>query len=100
MYGAGLRYRTFRRELVRTTSANSRIIVGIIDDDVFLKNHFIGGIKVLGTLMDAPELVNKLNADAVVIAFDISDEWLEIVKKTLAPTGVRITKFAFQEKEI
>lgn len=100
VYGAGLRYRTFRRELVRTTSANSRIIVGIIDDDVFLKNHFIGGIKVLGTLMDAPELVNKLNADAVVIAFDISDEWLEIVKKTLAPTGVRITKFAFEEKEI
>ena len=100
VYGAGLRYRTFRRELVRTTSANSRIIVGIIDDDIFLKNHFIGGIKVLGTLMDAPDIVNKLNADAVVIAFDISDEWLDIVKKTLAPTGVRVTKFAFEEKEI
>ena len=37
VYGAGLRYRAYRRELVRTTSANDRMIVGLMDDDILLR---------------------------------------------------------------
>ena len=100
VYGAGLRYRAFRRELVRSSLANSRIIVGILDDDILLRGRYIGGILVLGTLLEAPEIVNRVNADAVVIACDISDEWLKVVRETLGPTGVRITHFRFSETEI
>ena len=50
VYGAGLRYRSFRRELVRRTSANDRIVVGLLDDDILLRGQYIGGAKVLGTL--------------------------------------------------
>ena len=100
VYGAGLRYRSFRRELVRTTSANDRMIVGLLDDDVYLKGRYIGGIRICGTLDDAPEVINALNADAVVIACDISDEWLAVVKRVLAPTGVKVTKFSFSETPV
>ena len=100
VYGAGLRYRSFRRELVRRTSANDRIIVGLLDDDILLRGQFIGGVKVLGTLMEAPEIVNRVNADAVVVACEVTDDWLKVIRETLAPTGVKITHFNFTEKEI
>ena len=100
VYGAGLRYRSFRRELVRRTSANDRIVVGLLDDDILLRGQYIGGAKVLGTLMEAPEIVNRVNADAVVIACEVTDDWLKVIRETLAPTGVKITHFNFTEKEI
>ena len=100
VYGAGLRYRTYRREFVRKTTANDRIIVGLLDDDILLRGQYVGGIKVYGTLMESPEIINRVNADAVVIACEISDSWLKIVRQTLEPTGVKITHFNFEEKEI
>ena len=100
VYGAGLRYRAFRRELVRTTSANSRMIVGIIDDDILLRGSYIGGICIEGTLMEAPDIIARLKVDSVVIACDISDDWMKIVRETLAPTGVTVTHFTFTEKKV
>ena len=100
VYGAGLRYRSFRRELVRTTAANDRMIVGLLDDDILLRDHYIGGIRVMGTINQAPEIINEVNADAVVIACEVTDEWLAVVKRILAPTGVKVTHFGFTEKEV
>lgn len=100
VYGAGLRYRSFRRELVRTTAANDRMIVGLLDDDVTLRGKYIGGIQIMGTLNQAPEIINRVNADAVVIACVVTDEWMQVVRKVLAPTGVRITHFNFSEQEV
>ena len=100
VYGTGLRYRAFRRELVRTASANSRMIVGLLDDDIVLRGHYIGGCRVMGTLRDAPEVINAVNADAVVIAFDVTDEWMKVISATLKPTGVKVTRFAFGETNI
>ena len=100
VYGSGLRYRTFRRELVRTTAENTRIIVGILDDNLLLRGQYIGGVQVLGTLMEAREIINRVNADAVVVACEISPEWMKIVQQTLAPTGVKVTYFSFSETEV
>ena len=100
VYGAGLRYKAFRRELVRTTSANDRMIVGLLDDDVFLKGKYIGGIRIYGTINDAPEVINALNVDAVVIACIVSDEWMKVVREILAPTGVKVTRFSFSETPV
>ena len=100
VYGAGLRYKTFRRELVRTTSANDRMIVGILDDDIYLKGKYIGGIRIYGTINDAREVINALNVDAVVIACVVSDEWMKVVREILAPTGVKITQFSFSETPV
>ena len=100
VYGTGLRYRAFRRELVRTTAANSRMIVGLIDDNVYLKGNYIGGIRVCGTINDAPEIINALNADAVVVACQISETWKKVVCEILRPTGVKLTIFSFSEKPL
>ena len=100
VYGCGLRYRAFRRELVRSTASNDRIIVGLLDDDILLRGHYIGGLQVLGTLAQAPEIINAVNADSVVIACEVKPEWMKIVKDTLKPCGVKITHFTFSEKEI
>jgi len=101
VYGTGLRYRTFRRELVRdTTHNNERVIMGLIDDDLLLRDHYIGGLRVLGTLEHAPEIVNELNIDAVVVACEVSDEWKRIIRETLEPTGVKITYFNFGETDL
>ena len=100
VYGSGLRYRAFRRELVRTTAANTRMIVGLIDDDVFLRGRYIGGIKVYGTINEADSIIAETDADAVVIACDFSDDWLKVVCKILAPTGVKVSRFSFSEKEV
>ena len=100
VYGAGLRYKSFRRELVRSASANDRIIVGLLDDNAFLKGRYIGGIRIYGTIQDAPEVINQLNVDAVVIACIVSDAWLKVVKEILAPTGVKVTLFSFSETPV
>ena len=100
VYGAGLRYRAFRRELVRSAAAGSRMIVGIIDDDILLRNRYIGGIRIMGTLGQAPEIIAATKADAVVIACETTDEWMRVIRKTLEPTGVRITHFRLVEDEI
>ena len=97
VYGAGLRYRSFRRELVRSASENNRIIVGMLDDDVCLRGRYIGGIKVLGTINQAPEIITEVNADAVVVACQVSEQWMRVVRKLLEPTGVKISVFSFSE---
>jgi len=100
VYGTDLHYRAFRRLLVRSTSANTRIIVGLLDDNLLLRGHYIGGIRVLGTLADAVEAINALNVDTVVLACDVSESWMKVVRETLAPTGVKIVQFTFNEKEL
>ena len=100
VYGAGLRYRAFRRELVRSTARNSRVIVGIMDDDIVLHGHYIGGIRVMGSLMQAKEIIAATHADTIVIACELKPGWINIVKKTLVPLGVKIIQFEYREKEI
>ena len=100
VYGAGLRYRAFRRELVRKTTANTRIIVGIIDDDICMRGRYIGGLRVLGTINQAPEIIRRMKVDAVVVACEMPESWLNVVRKILAPTGVKISLFTFSERPI
>lgn len=100
VYGAGLRYRAFRRELVRKAAQNDRIIVGLLDDDILMRGQYIGGIKVYGSLLEAPDIINRVNADAVVVACEVSDQWMKVIRETLDPTGVKVTHFSFIEKEI
>ena len=97
VYGAGLRFRSFRRELVRRATACNRLIVGIIDDDLTLRGRYIGGIQVLGPLLQAPQIIRETKADTVVIVCELAEDWVKIVKETLEPTGVRVTLFTLHE---
>ena len=100
VYGAGLRYSSFRRELVRGASRNSRVIVGLIDDDLLLHGHYIGGIRVFGGLSSAKVAARVLRADTAVIACELTPERLKLARKALADAGLRVTLWNFEEKEL
>ena len=100
VFGAGLRYRAFRRELVRNSTGSRRVIVGIIDDDILLRGKYIGGVKVDGPHMDAMRIVSQTRADSVVIACEISPERLHAAVEAFRRCGVKVTHFTFSEKEI
>jgi hypothetical protein len=90
VYGAGLRYRAYRRELVRNAANNKKIVVGLIDDDLILRGQYIGGVKIYGTLLSAPDIIKRLNVDTVVIACNLSNSRKEIAVQTLSVANVEI----------
>ena len=100
VYGSGLRYRAFRRELVRHYESSNRMIVGFLDDNIYLRGKYIGSTKVYGTINDAPRVIEKLKADVVIITCKITPEWEKVVKEILEPTGVRVMRFDFVENEL
>lgn len=100
VYGSGLRYCAFRRELVRTVSENDRIIVGIIDDNLLLRGQYVGGVKIYGPLNMLKSIIEETKADALVIACDLSPERLKIVSKKLALTNLKVSRFYLNEKQL
>ena len=101
VYGAGLRYRAFRRELVRSVGSdtNRRVIVGLLDDDVLLRNQYIGGIRIFGTLEQAPKILPMLKADLVVIACQMTPERRAAAHRILSACNVPVVEWTFEEKE-
>lgn len=57
----------------------------------------MGGLRILGTINQAPEFVRSLRVDEVVVACEVSPEWLKVVLEVLAPTGVKVSLFSFSE---
>ena len=100
VYGAGLRYGLFRRELVRSSSRNARVIVGLIDDDILLRGLCIGGLRVHGTLNQAREILRRLRADAVVVTCVLSPERLAVARKVFAEAGVKVTVWTCEERAL
>ena len=98
VFGAGLRYRSFRRELVRKFLLEKRIIVGLVDDDILLRGKMIGGIRVDGPHMDARRIVAETRANAVVIACELPPERLRTVVETFKSCGVKVSHFNFSEQ--
>ena len=100
VFGAGLRYRAFRRELVRNILKEKRIIVGLMDDDILLRGKNIGGIKVDGPHMDAKRIVAETKADRVVIACELSPERRQAVVDAFKACGVKVSLFTFAEEDL
>ena len=100
VYGAGLRYAMFRRELVRSSLRNRRVIVGLLDDDALLRGLYIGGQRVHGTLVQAKEALRRLRADAVVITCILSPERLAVAKRIFAEAGVAVTVWTCGERPV
>ena len=97
VFGAGLRYRAFRRELMRNILNEKRIIVGLVDDDILLHGKYIGGMMVDGPHMDAKRIVEETRADCVVIACELTPERLNAVVESFKASGVKVTHFTFSE---
>lgn len=90
--GAGM----VAREIIIAIKNNMRDkynIVGIIDDDISKINHYILGIKVLGTRYDIPKIAKEKNVDLIFFAINKIDavsrrKILEICQETGVKTRV------------
>ena len=100
VYGAGLRYAMFRRELVRSSSRNTRVIVGLLDDNSAMHGLYIGGMRILGGLDKAAEVIRDLRADAVVVACEMPPERLEHVREVFAAAGAKVSLWSCEERAL
>ena len=99
-YGAGLRYAMFRRELVRSSLQNRRVVVGLLDDDILLRGLYIGGLRIHGTLDQAPTVLKRLRADAVVVTCVLSPERLALARRIFAEAGVKMSVWSWTEENV
>ena len=84
------------REIIIAIKNNMRDkynIAGIIDDDISKINHYILGIKVLGTRYDIPKIAKEKNVDLIFFAINKIDavsrrKILEICQETGVKTRV------------
>ena len=84
------------REIIIAIKNNMRDkynIVGIIDDDISKINHYILGVKVLGTRYDIPKIAKEKNVDLIFFAINKIDavsrrKILEICQETGIKTRV------------
>lgn len=84
------------REIIIAIKNNMRDkynIVGIIDDDISKINHYILGVKVLGTRYDIPRISKEKNVDLIFFAINKIDaisrrKILEICQETGVKTRV------------
>jgi UDP-GlcNAc:undecaprenyl-phosphate GlcNAc-1-phosphate transferase len=56
------------RELLRMRNGSSAVPVAFLDEDVTKHHRTMAGIPVVGAVADLPEVVQRMGADAVVIA--------------------------------
>jgi len=66
--GAGEGGRILYNSLLGSKTSSDIRVVGFVDDDPNKKNVYLSSVKVLGTIQDLPELVDKHNIDMVTIA--------------------------------
>lgn len=91
IYGAG----NNSEHLIRLMKyqANNTAIVGLIDDDQELRLNSIMGIKILGTVNELDEIVNKFKVDEILISTNkISDQNMLKVLKAVSRTSVKLYK--------
>lgn len=78
---------------VKNSMRNKYNIVGIIDDDMSKLNHYILGVKVLGTRYDIPKVVSENDVDIIFFAINKIDpasrkKIIEICQETGVKTRV------------
>jgi UDP-N-acetylmuramyl pentapeptide phosphotransferase/UDP-N-acetylglucosamine-1-phosphate transferase len=100
VYGVGLRALAFRRELVRNTLNNNRIVVGIIDDSIAQKGFYIGKTPVFGDFDDIEEIVQRTKASMLVIACTMPEEKIQHVKSVCQKLGLAVSIFKYKEQNI
>lgn len=78
---------------VKNSMRNKYNIIGIIDDDMSKLNHYILGVKVLGTRYDIPKVVSENDVDIIFFAINKIDpasrkKIIEICQETGVKTRV------------
>lgn len=100
VYGAGSRAILYlRRQVDRVEgSRHSSQIIGLIDDDRFLRKRFVHGYQVIGCGHEIPDILQNVSIDEIVLAAELSEDqrkWLVMVAQS---KNIVLTEWAVEEK--
>lgn len=100
IYGGGVRFRSFVREMAIRSGTNKRLILGIIDDDLHLKGRIIAGYTVFGGFHDLPDLVAKWHVDALVITCLMDPKKQKRIAEKAEALGLLVSVWQCEEKRL
>ncbi|MEI8242679.1 MAG: hypothetical protein WCI17_05380 [bacterium] len=98
--GGGERFRLFLRERRTQIGHNTRVVVGVLDDDINLCGRQVLGIPVLGTFDELPALAARHRIQAVIITAQIADPRREALVALARQAGVSLLEWTHDERKL
>ena len=98
--GGGERCRLFLREGRTQTGRNTRVVVGVLDDDINLRGRLVMGYLVLGTFDELPALVVRHRIGAVIITACLPDKRRDVLAALARQAGVPLLEWSFVEHKL
>jgi FlaA1/EpsC-like NDP-sugar epimerase len=97
VYGAGYGYTLITRaeSFEDSTRRTPYTLVGLIDDDPYLKGRLVHGHPVLGTLNDLEALVEKEELDEILVSTVLREENLEKLMHLAQIHNLRVRQSLF-----
>jgi len=100
IYGGGVRFGLYLKDLISRVGNNKTLIVGVVDDDINLKGRVISGYKVLGDSDHMVEIVRATGAGRILITCDVESEMIGWLLKEFAGSGVKISRWICGEETL
>jgi UDP-N-acetylmuramyl pentapeptide phosphotransferase/UDP-N-acetylglucosamine-1-phosphate transferase len=98
--GGGERLRLFLRERRGQTGSNTRVVVGILDDDVNLRGRLVMGYPVLGSCEELPAVVQEQQIHEVIITARMSAERKGQLMALAQEAGVPLQEWTVAEVKL
>jgi len=98
--GGGERFRLFLREKRTQLGRNTRVVVGVLDDDVNLRGRLVMGHPVLGTFDELPDMVSRHRISAVIITADLRDARRDALLALARQAGVSVLEWTHVERKL
>ena len=95
--GGGERFRLFLRERRTQTGHNTRVVVGVLDDDINLRGRLVMGYPVLGTFDELPDMVARHRIGAVIVTASLPDERRNALVALARQGGVPLLEWSHVE---
>ncbi|MFZ4395419.1 MAG: hypothetical protein ACOYOU_07315 [Kiritimatiellia bacterium] len=98
--GGGERFRLFLRERRTQVGNNTRVVVGVLDDDINLRGRLVMGHPVLGTPDELPRLVAQHRIHEVILCSKQSDERQKALIAMARQAGVPLLEWTHVERKL
>lgn len=102
LYGAGGRCQLFLKErgFANSSSFDSRVIVGLIDDEPSLHAHWVHGYLVLGGAKDLPQLIARHHITGIIITTSLRPETQATLENLALQHGLELTEWKFLTRKV
>lgn len=98
--GGGERLHLFLRESRTHVGQNSRVVIGILDDDINLRGRLIFGYPVLGSFDELPAIAAKRRIDLVLLTAELSAVRRQRLIALARQAGLPLREWAFTEQPV